>query len=193
MGKCPLNRKMHVGEIVRRIGSSARRTQERENMGLWEDFRSNYARSRQRRGPFGAAAFALDFTLYERAHTWAEMRSLYLLARLGERGRRHALLLVFKAYLEPARPDHLALARAAVDRRDWSTAAAELRLWEVWDCEDNAELQRRELREAAIALERRDIAAARDHCVQAMKLKGWGDGDLLIQLLTREIAASTKA
>jgi hypothetical protein len=135
----------------------------------------------------------LDFTLYERSDIWAEFRSLYLLARMGGRTRSRALLSVFKAYWEPAPPDHLALARAAVERRDWSTAAAELRLWEVCHWEDNAELQRSELREGAIALERGDIAAAREHCVQAMKLKGWGDGDLLIQLLTREIAASTKA
>ena len=162
-------------------------------MGLWEEFQSNYARSRQRRGPCGAAVFALDFTLYERSHIWADFRAVYLLARMRERSRWRALLLVCKVYWEPAPPDHLALARTAAGRRDWSTAAAELRLWEVWECEDNAELQRSKLREAALALERGDLATAREHCLQVFRLKGWGDGDLLIQLLTREIEGPTKA
>jgi len=159
----------------------------------WTEFHSNYARARQGRGRCGALVGALDLMLYDRCLVWAEMRALYLLAHMAERSRWRALLFVFKAYWEPAPPDHLALARAAVERRDWSTAAAELRLWEPWDWEDNAEQQRNALRAAALAFERGDLPAARDHYVQALKLKGWGDRDTLSEMLTREIEEPTKA
>ena len=161
-------------------------------MGLREEFRSNYVSMRERRGRCDAAVRALNWMLCERSRVWSEMNFAYMMGRGAGDGRWRALWGVGEMYWKPAPLDHLALARAAVERRDWNTAAAELRLWGVWDWEKNAEEQRRERLDAAAALERGDLVAARDHCRQAMMLMGWGDGDLLIQLLTREIEGHAK-
>jgi len=125
-----------------------------------------------------------------RVRLWADIRLIYSCARAFGKTRRRALLLVLDSLWHGGGANPLALATEAVERQDWSSAAAQLRSWNVaFDWESDAALQRSELINAADALERGDLVTAKQHYVAVLKLKGWffGEGDSLTREITRQI------